>query len=56
MLKEMTIGVLLIIGLSACSTAGSLSASGRTVRYDLPSVVYERHEAVVYPAGGKSDY
>jgi hypothetical protein len=50
-MEKFTIGLLLIMGLSACSTSGSLSALKRTISYDLPPVVYEKHEAVVYPGG-----
>jgi|GEM_PF-5037885 len=54
-MEKITIGLLLIMGLSGCSTSGSLSVSEKTMSYDLSPIVYEKHEAVVYPAGTRND-
>ena len=49
-MKNITFGLFLLVGLTACGTAGSLSVSGESISYDLPTVKYEKHERVVLAA------
>ena len=55
-MKKIAIGLLLALGLCACSTAGRVSISGKAIDYELPTVDYEKHEAVVYPAGNRNSF
>nr|MBF0223091.1 hypothetical protein [Desulfobulbaceae bacterium] len=48
---KITLGLALFLGLLGCSSSGTVSGAGRAATYDLPTVIYEKHEAVVYPAG-----
>jgi len=54
-MKKLTIGMLMVLGLSACSTSGSLSVAKKTVNYELSPVVYEKHVPVIYPAGSRGE-
>ena len=50
-MKKITIVLILLFGIYACSSRGGGAVSGATFSYDLPQVVHEKHEAVIYPAG-----
>lgn len=55
-MKKIALGFALFLGLCACSSSGTLSVAGNAASYDLPIAVYEKHEAVVYPAGPRNGF